>query len=127
MPLREKGRACDDARDYQPALAWAHVTVREAEVARLVAFGYSNAEAAEELDVCVSTVKAHVARLLLKLGVRTRGVLIGVVNTAVRELREERSRKQSASVPALRNARKRASPKPAPRVHGGEQRERGQA
>jgi len=45
---------------------------RELEVLRLLAEGQSNAEIAEALFVGVRTVRAHVASILLKLGVSTR-------------------------------------------------------
>jgi DNA-binding NarL/FixJ family response regulator len=48
------------------------LTVRETEVMRLVAGGYSNREIADALDAAEGTVKVHVSSILSKLGVRDR-------------------------------------------------------
>jgi DNA-binding CsgD family transcriptional regulator len=105
MAMRSKGRACDDVRDYHPALKQWGVTPREAEVARLVGVGYENREISGELDIAVSTVKVHVGRLVAKLDTGSRSALIGEIQRILREYREEQARAQRAKLGRRRGLR----------------------
>jgi DNA-binding NarL/FixJ family response regulator len=71
---------------YRPAIVFRHtappvrnapLSVRELEVARLIAAGYSNKQMASELGISHNTVARHVANIMRKMGAgnRTEAVL----------------------------------------------------
>jgi DNA-binding NarL/FixJ family response regulator len=61
------------------AIVSSPLTVREGEIAELVASGRTNAEIAESLNLSVFTVKNHVSSILMKLQVRTRTEAAAVI------------------------------------------------
>jgi DNA-binding NarL/FixJ family response regulator len=78
------GDADAGARSEQARERLATLTAREHEVALAVGQGLANAEIATELHMSVATVKAHVSRLLSKLGVENRVQIALLVQSAQR-------------------------------------------
>ncbi len=68
--IQEFAQAAPPSPEPPPGLG--ELTARELEVFKLVARGLSNGEIAQELVVSETTVKTHVARMLMKLGIRDR-------------------------------------------------------
>lgn len=66
--------------DSPDAVTASPLTVREGEIAELLASGRTNAEIAEALNLSVFTVKNHVSSILMKLQVRTRTEAAAVIH-----------------------------------------------
>jgi DNA-binding NarL/FixJ family response regulator len=82
MARRAAARVLKAAGRRLPPVAgsgWAGLTEREAEVARLVAAGTSNADVAAGLHLSAHTVHAHVSRVLTAFAVPTRSALPGAM------------------------------------------------
>lgn len=71
---KTRSRCCGSSRSHKtlPGV----LTRREQEVCRLLAYGYTNAEVAEKLEVSERTVEAHRARIMSKLKLRNRADLV---------------------------------------------------
>lgn len=59
-------------KDHSPKISNNLLSRREAEVARLAAKGYTNAQIADELFISIETVKRHMATIFEKLGINSR-------------------------------------------------------
>ena len=82
-PLRARADALGQVVRSRGAMdePWRPLTVREFEVARLVARGMTNAEIAEELVLSPKTVSAHLEHILGKLGAMRRAEVAAWVST----------------------------------------------
>ncbi len=92
-----------NAEDFTPSLPpskelimWDNLTPRERDVLNGIAQGHSNKQIASALGIGIGTVKAHVKRMFLKLGVNDRAiaplVALGELEHAARMPRTRRGR-----------------------------------
>jgi DNA-binding CsgD family transcriptional regulator len=71
-PAQAVAEALDLAMPSTPSISRGLLTPRETEILRLLAVGQTDPVIARTLSISVRTVESHVARILTKLGVRTR-------------------------------------------------------
>ena len=71
--LAEQAQRASNATNPDGA---ATLSVREAEVLRMIARGHSNKEIAAELEISIKTVESHKANAMTKLGLRSRVALV---------------------------------------------------
>ena len=64
---------------------WRPLTIREFEVARLIADGMTNAEIAEALEIAPKTASSHVEHILAKLGVTRRAEIAAWTATIAKD------------------------------------------
>ena len=69
---------------------WRPLTVREFEVARLIADGLTNGEIADRLDIAPKTASSHVEHILAKLGVTRRAEIAAWATSVAAPSREAR-------------------------------------
>ncbi|HEY7523702.1 MAG TPA: AAA family ATPase [Candidatus Limnocylindrales bacterium] len=74
LPLRDRAEhLLRSVRSRRPSSEpWRPLTVREFEVARLIAAGLTNAQIADELSIAPKTASAHIEHILAKLGAARR-------------------------------------------------------
>lgn len=63
------------------AKVWPGLTVRESEIAEMMALGFANHEIAKRLNISVKTYDTHRGHLLKKLGIRD---AVGLTRYAIR-------------------------------------------
>ena len=80
-PIEDTERSADTTAQARSALPLADLTGREREVLSLVTRGLSNRQIADELSVGERTAESHVASILAKWGLTSRGQLAAAVTS----------------------------------------------
>jgi len=84
---------------------WRPLTVREFEVARLIAEGLTNSEIALRLDIAPKTVSAHVEHILAKLGAARRAEVASWVATTLARTRSGHKHPEPERTPVKATSR----------------------